>query len=335
MRQRAEWINYVVPTRSDIVPVGDMRSRIEALFGDYLTSTNGNFGFRGSNPVGIWTLDANSWRVNVDIEDIKPGPVPDQDIEVDFDLTVAWTGSFIVRPDLRVENLNVDYTWPGYGGYAQYFMNNDFMPRLNAMMKNFSYLSRTGIQLAPNGDLHFLPTVIAPGGPITIGVTSEQGRITRPVEISNDNRSPLVLRVHTASDMKPFEETTFTAVVKSNLSEDADADVTFGLPAQVNFSNAEIEATDASGTRRLVPRIESLSDGATSITLRDRVAAGKETTYTLRLTFLPGEDNTALINTHVALAAESTAGKVSPLSATTYFHVDSGAISSEGTIIRR
>jgi hypothetical protein len=332
MRQRAEWINYVVPTRSDIVPVGDMRSRIEALFGDFLTSTNGDLGFRGSSPVGIWTLDANSWRVNVDISDIKLF-FPDQDVDVDFDLTVAWTGSFIVRPDLRVENLNVDYTWPAYGGGAQYFMNNDFMPRLNAMMKNFTYLSRTGIQLAPNGDLHFLPIAVSPEGPITIGAfASEPGRITRAVAIPNDNRSPLVLRVGTASNIKPFEETTFTAVVKSNLNEDAEVDVTFGLPAEVSVSGASIGANDATGTRWLTPVIQSQSNGATSITLRDRLATGKETTYTLRLTFVPGDEKASLINTYVAPAS---VGKVGPLSATTYFRMDSGSINSEGTMIKR
>ena len=75
-------------------------------------------------------------------------------------------------------------------------------------------------------------------------------------------------------------------------------------------------------------------DAGSDDSVRVELGSGnsKETTYTLRLTFLPGEDETALINTNVALMAA--AGKISPLSATTYFRLDSVAISSEGTIIK-
>src|SRR5262245_5449968 len=160
MRQRPQWINYVVPTRSNIVPVGDMRSRIQCLFGDFLTA-NDDLGFRNSNPITVSTLDANTWRVNVDLDDKKPGPVPDPDVDVDFDLTVLWSGGIFMRADLRVENLHVGYSWPAWGESARTFMNTNFQPRINEMMKNFTYMIGTGIQLASNGDLHFIPTVVS------------------------------------------------------------------------------------------------------------------------------------------------------------------------------
>lgn len=108
--------------------------------------------------------------------------------------------------------------------------------------------------------------------------------------------------------------------------------MTFGLPAEVSASGASIGANDGTGTRWLTPVIQSQSNGATSITLRDRLATGKETTYTLRLTFVPGDEKASLINTCVAPAS---VGKVGPLSATTYFRMDSGSINSEGTMIKR
>jgi hypothetical protein len=340
MRQRAEWINYVAPARPNIVPVGDMKSRIQCLFGDFTTSTDGSvtdLGFRGSNPISIWTLDANSWHVSVDLEDGKPWPIPDQDVDVDFDLTVAWMGSrILLRPDFRVENLNVDWTWPGYGGDAVTFMNSYFQPRLNEMMKNFTYTIGTGIQLAPTGDLHFIPIVIDPW-PVVIGAAStpEQGRATPAVEMPDRNRSPMVLRVRTDSDIKPFAETTFTAAVRSNLSEDTDVDVAIELPAAINVSNAEIEARDSTGARWLTPKIEPQGNGSTLITLRDRLAANKETTYALRLIFLPGEANTAQITTRITPATLAMTEKVAPLSAATRFRFDPSGISAEGTMIRR
>lgn len=71
MGQRPEWINYVVPTRSNTVPVSDIEARLEALYGDYLTM-NGDLGFRSADSIVISTLDANSWRVNVNLDDEKP-----------------------------------------------------------------------------------------------------------------------------------------------------------------------------------------------------------------------------------------------------------------------
>ena len=46
-------------------------------------------------------------------------------------------------------------------------MNYNFRPRLNEMMKGFTYLAGSGISIATNGDLHFIPVVFDPG-PIII-----------------------------------------------------------------------------------------------------------------------------------------------------------------------
>ncbi|HVG38555.1 MAG TPA: PLAT/LH2 domain-containing protein, partial [Pyrinomonadaceae bacterium] len=282
MRLRAEWANYVAPTRPDVVPVGSLKARIQGLFGDFLTDDS-NLGFGSSNPVSIGTLDANSWRVHVDVDDEKPWPVPDQDVEVDFDLTVGWAGNLVfVRPSFTVENLNVDYTWPGYGGSARTFMNNNFKPRFDAMMKGFGYTKGSGIQIAPNGDLHFLPIVFNPYPfPITPGVTTEQGRAMNTFAAPHKSGSPLALRVKTGGEFKAQAETAFTATLASGLEEDAEVEITFTLPAGVSLPNPVIEADDGEGVRILAPQFEAQNDGTTLVSLRERVAAGKAIAYVL------------------------------------------------------
>jgi hypothetical protein len=47
MRQRAEWANYLVPERPNIVPIEDMRFRIAALAGDKAHASNRG-SFRGA-----------------------------------------------------------------------------------------------------------------------------------------------------------------------------------------------------------------------------------------------------------------------------------------------
>jgi hypothetical protein len=335
MRQRAHWINYVVPTRPNIVPVGGMRSRIQCLFGDFLTA-NDDLGFRNSNPITIFTLDANTWRVNVDLDDTKPGPVPDPDIDVDFDLTVLWTGSFFARPDLRVENLHVGYTWPAWGESARTFMNTHFQPRINEMMKNFSYRVGTGIQLAPNGDLHFLPIVFNPVPIDFAKVTATTGAIanleSQPFVTSLTHPERLELRVRTGGDIEAFAERTITATLSSGLKKDSEVDLILLLPAEILMADAALDACDGEGTRSLTPEIELRSDGATLVRLRDRVAAGKKTDYALRLIFRPDGNETAQIIIRVGLANADADPEAISLQASTSFRFDAGRIRPEGTI---
>jgi hypothetical protein len=242
----------------------------------------------------------------------------------------------ILRPVFTVENLHVGYTWPGWGEPARTFMNNDFLPRFNAMMKNYTYLHGTGFLLAPNGDLIFQPIVVKPG-PIVISsnLTSEQEPPTSASQFSKDKRQPLLLRVRTAGEIRPLEETAFSAILKSNLSEDSEVEVTFDLPREVSLAVAEVVATDSGGERHLIPITEARGDGVTAITLRDRLAAGDETSYILRVLFQSGEDNSVLINTRVASAIKSTGSRVAPVHATTYFQFKSGAVRPEGTTVTR
>ena len=335
MRQRAEWVNYVAPVRPDIVPVGHMRSRIQCLFGDFLTGPTA-LGFRNSNPISIATLDSNSWRVNVDLDDASWVWFPD--VDVDFDLTVAWMGSGIfLRPDFRVENLNVNGTsWPGGDEEsARTFMINDFRPRLNEMMKAFSYRVGTGFQLAPNGDLHFLPLVITPT-PIdfmTISAPSE-GSEAPAIEVPDEKRPPLGFRVRTGGEIEASDEMAFVVTLSSGFSEDSDVDLTFSLPAETLLVSPTIETNDGGEKRWLSPQIETRDDGTTLVTLRDRIAAGKDTHYDLRLVFRPGEEKVARIITRAVPVTRELAAEVRALEATTSFRFNSRLVSPEGTICR-
>ena len=335
MRQRSEWINYLALKRPNVVPVGDMKSRIQCLFGDFLTQVE-VLGFGNSNPITIWTLDANTWGVNVALEDNKPWPVPDPDVPVYFELTVAWRGGpSFVRPDMRVENLNVGGNWTTSRNAALGFMDENagpFEPRLNEMMKAYSYRIGTGIQLASNGDLQFIPISVPPPPiDITKATAGTEDFETTAVEIPADRRRPLGFRVRTGGDIEASAEMAFIATVASGFSEDSEVDVIFSLPTEILIASPAIEVNDGVETRWLAPQIET-RDGGTLVTLRDRIASGKQTHYQLRLVFQPGEEKVAQIITRVVPASEGLAAEVRALEAATSFRFKSGLVSPEGTI---
>ncbi|HEU4390369.1 MAG TPA: hypothetical protein VFV34_21375 [Blastocatellia bacterium] len=329
LRQRSEWINYVVPARPNIVPVGEMRSRIQCLFGDWMTG-GGCLGFRDSTPITVSTIDANTWRVNVDLDDPKPGPVPDPNVDVDFDLTVAWKGIGFVRPDLKVENLHVGYSWPAYAECARTFMNTDFQPRINQMFKNFVYQAGSSFQLAPNGDLHFIPLVINPV-PIDFSAPLD---VTDTPDTQNPVRKTRALdvRVKTDSEIAALEKTALNVTVSSGLKEDSAIDLVFSLPAEVTLTDSGIEANDGHGTRWLKPRVDLQDGGTTTIRLRDTVGAGKNTTYSLRMMFRPAEHKELHILTRLSPATAELAAKAPSLQAVTSFRVESELITPEGTL---
>jgi hypothetical protein len=172
MRQRTNWINYVQPTRSNIVPVHDIRLRIEALLGDFLHNAGSlMFARYGDYSVELYTLNVNTWHVDLDLENDKQWPFPNTDVDVDFDLSVTCSGGIFTRPNFTVTNLVVDAPWPADEGGVSNFLVNNFSPRMNEMMKNYSYWQCPGIQLSTNGDLNFLPVYIDPLPPIVLDPT--------------------------------------------------------------------------------------------------------------------------------------------------------------------
>lgn len=175
MRPRGDWANYTVPVRPNIVTLEDMRFRIESLMGDFAYIDFYTYMNRhGAYSVEPHTLDADTWRVDLDFANPKQWPAPDTDVDADFDLTVSCLNG---RPDFKIANINIDAPWPAYGGSVRAFLNGDypylngFRLRLNEMMKNFNYHPCPTIVVATNGDLHFSSHLAPPGGglpPITI-----------------------------------------------------------------------------------------------------------------------------------------------------------------------
>jgi hypothetical protein len=233
MRQRAEWANYLVPERPNIVPIEDMRSRIEALAGDKAILHDNILMHRiGDHSVELFTLNANTWRVDLDFEEDKQFPAPNINIDADFDLTITCSGG---RPNFTVSNINVDDDWPlGTGSVGvKAFLNFEIRPRLNEMMKNFNYIPCPNIALAPNGDLHFNPLFSFP---------------LDNVHVLDDSLSPLGLHVVMGANSR-FSSNTLTATLRSRIRDNADLALSFALPAGITLSNSVVQVRDRNGRR--------------------------------------------------------------------------------------
>jgi hypothetical protein len=333
MRPRIQWLNYVVPVRPNIVPVNDMRLRIESILGDFVT-TDGRLMMQRLDAHGteLFTLNANTWRVDLDLE--SDDTFWNVDIDVDFDLTIGCLNG---RPDFTVSNVNA-YSNPDRWATdrARNFINGDFRFRLNDMMKNFSFLrcNFVGIVLASNGDLHFSPTFTLPGGGGVI--TGGGGIITagRTGTLLDDNSAPLGIFVTTEDRITAFSETSVKTNLKSGLTEDSEVNVSFELSPQMALPDNVVEAKDSETTRRIAAEIVRREDGSSLVVFRDRIAAGKNTEYTLRVIFQPGEDQAERIVTRVEPLTPTVAAKITPLRAVTHFRSGSGEIISEGTSIQ-
>lgn len=319
MRPRSDWANYTVPVRPNIVPLDDIRFRIESLAGDKAITHNSLLMHRtGDFSVELFTLNANTWRVDLDFEEDKQWPAPNVNIDADFDLTSACSGG---QPSFVVTNINVDDEWPlGYASDAvKTFLNDELGPRLNEMMKNFSYFPCPSIVVAPNGDLHFNPMHVLPDGGILV---------------FDDNPSPLGLHVITGGEFRPFASTPFTATVKSKLRREAELDLIFELPAGTVLSNPVISVRDRDGTRTVTARVVRQDDGTSLVTLQDSVSARDDTEYTLGLRFPPSEGRTEQIGISIAPAARVDE-EITPLRSETSFRYNSGLVNPKGTIIYR
>lgn len=325
MRPRAEWANYAVPTRPNVVPLNDMRLRMEALSGDFATMdyaahhSNGYDGVLmakfGSYSVEPYTLYNDTWRVDLDFE--ADGTFFDLDIDADFDLRVSCSNN---RPDLIVSNINVsttaDLDWDE-ADRTRSFVANDMRPRLNQMMKNFSFLPFCpAIVLAPNGDLHFDPQ-FPPIGDIT--------------EVLDDSFSPLDAHVITG-DIRSYAQADFTATVKSKLDQETPMDLTIELPALIEAYDTLVEVNEGRQRRYIDAKLVRNDKGGSALVFSDVLPAGQNTVYTLHLTYLPKEDGLQQIVTNIE-PGRDLEKIITPLRAVSYFQFAKETVLAEGTTI--
>ncbi|HEX6244363.1 MAG TPA: hypothetical protein VFZ61_25775 [Polyangiales bacterium] len=301
LRQRSEWINYAVPTRSSVVPVRAMERRLEALVGDWKYDSSGTNFIGGDRGVELFTKTTNTWRVDLDLEDEKQWPYPDLEFDVDFDLTVACNGG---RPAFSVTNVNTDVGWPESDGGSVSFVRWNLAPRLDDMMKNYTFTWCPTIVLASNGDLHFNRR-IPPWGDL-------------PIFDLVDTLAPIGLRVTTGGPIKTDSKASFVATVKSTLKQDEKVEFGFYLPPQVALLEPVIEVQTVKDSYRIEVKAEQRDDGSTSVVFSDALRAGALAHYTLPLIYKPGKES-GQIKTWIQPLGDETAATVTALEAVTWF----------------
>lgn len=306
LRQRSEWLSYVVPARSNIVPVRDMERRLEALTGDFVHGTYGTNFIGGDHGVEMFTMATNAWRVDLDLEDEKQFPFPDLEFDVDFDLAVSCVSG---RPRFSVSNVNTDASWPEDDGGSSSFAANSLAPRLNDMMKNYSFATCPTIVLASNGDLHFnrrLPPF----------VIAEYALV--------DAMAPISLHVSTGGETKPDGKSVFLATVKSTMKQDEKVEFSFELPPEVALISNVIEVEAGKASHKLEVKPERRKDGSTGIVFDDALIAGSLARYSLQVAYKAGKDTKGQVKTVIQPLDEKTAASMSALEASTWyeFHSD-------------
>lgn len=325
MRPRNEWASYSVPTRPNIVPLNDMRLRMEALSGDFATmdyAAHHSHGYSGvlmakfgSYSVEPYTLYNDTWRVDLDFE--ADGTFFDLDIDADFDLRVACASN---RPDFIVSNINVsttaDLDWDE-ADRTRSFVANDMRPRLNQMMKNFSFLPFCpSIVLAPNGDLHFNPLLPPIGDVLTV---------------LDDSFSPVDVHVVTG-DIKSYAQADLTATVKSKLEKETEINLTFELPELIEAYDNLVEVNAGRERRYIDAKLVRNDQGGSALAFSDVLPAGRNTVYTLHLTYLPKVDGPQQVVTNIA-PGRDLEKVITPLRAVSYFQFAKETVLAEGTTI--
>jgi hypothetical protein len=306
MRQRSQWINYTVPVRPDVVPVRDMERRIEALTGDFVHGASGTNFIGGDHGVEMFTTSTDTWRVDLDLEDEKQWPYPDLEFDVDFDLTVACASG---RPRFTVSNVNTDASWPEDDGGSVNFAASQLAPRLNDMMKNYTFLPCPSIVLSSAGDLHFnrrLP-------PFVLG----------EFELT-DSVAPIGLHVNTGGEIKPEGKNTFVATVKSTMKTDEKAEFSFELPPQAVLLDRVIGVQRGAESYRIAVKPEQRKDGSSRIAFSDVLRAGSLARYILPILYKSDKGSKGQIKTVIQPLDERTAARVTALEAVTWyeFHPD-------------
>jgi len=303
MRQRSNWANYAVPVRSNVVPVRDMERRIEALTGDFVHGASGTNFIGGDHGVEMFTMSTNSWRVDLDLEDEKQFPFPDLEFDVDFDLTVSCVNN---RPRFTVANVNTDASWPEDDGGSGSFAAFSLAPRLNDMMKNYTFFRRCpNIVLAPNGDLHFNPRFPPIGDWLQYQLV--------------DTCAPIALHVSTGGETKPDGEAMFVATAKSTLKQDEKVEISFELPPQVVLLDTVIEVQTGKETYKVEVTLDERKDGSSRVAFSDVLIAGSLARYTLPLMYKSGKESTGQIKTVIRPLDEKTAATITELEAVSWF----------------
>jgi hypothetical protein len=335
LRQRSEWINYTSPALPTIIPVAETRLRLESLVGDFAPTAALDWGpVYNYYGVDIWVVATNTWHVDLDLHGCRVNNYLSDEADVDFDLTISCANA---KPNFLVSNvvISAPNTCGATRNALLNFITNTLRLRLNEMMKNYVYKADPlypavcpRVTLSPEGDLHFIPQ-----GPIRGQAVEDI--VERYSKAPADDRGALLsLQVNTAEEIKPFIDTGLNIQVRSNLSEDTEADVQIQLPAQITASDVQIEAQDATGKRRLVAQINADENGNTMLSWRDNLPAGKDVVYTIGVKFLNRSDEELEIQTQITVVNDwSTAQALVPLHATTFFQSQAEGITIQGTMI--
>jgi hypothetical protein len=337
MRPRSQWVNYIVPTRPNIVPAADTTLRVEALHGDY--TSNGethNLGFKevGHSAVAMNAISLDTWRVHVGLNETDTWLIG-QDIHLRFNLKIGCASG---RPNFTVSNVNASSAFEPYTeqarGSARSFVNGDFKPRLNEMMKGFRYgpLCPT-IALSPEGDIHF---------------TSRWPVFEYPVHVF-ESAQLLDIDVSTGDGIKTFAKANFVTAVATKLDVPK-AELSFELPAQIAAYDTIVEVRPAGSPATKDPRdlktrsplargeyrtlnatLKQRKDGTTALIVNDRLVAGQTMEYTLHLVYQPKEDGAGQIVTTVQPLDDETLKLITPLKSVTDFSFKNGEVFPEGT----
>ncbi|HTE41255.1 MAG TPA: hypothetical protein VK629_10505, partial [Steroidobacteraceae bacterium] len=322
MRPRSQWANYVVPTRPSIVPVGDMNSRVESLHGDHTTSEVSNLGLKevGHNAASLNAISLDTWGVHVSLDEVDTWLIG-QDINLDFNLKIGCVSG---RPNFTVSNVNASSVFEPYTEESRHnaksFVNGDFKPRLNEMMKGFrSVPFCPTIALSPDGDIHF-------GSRFPIG------------DFSNLTFATLALvdlNVQTGDGIKTFAQANFVATVMSRLKGNSKAELNFELPAQIAAYDTIVEVrrvpirgaeTPKEPTARIKrselskgeyrtinAKLKQRGDGTSLLAFVDELAAGQNVEYTMHLVYQPKDDGSGQIVTTIQQLGEEYQKLVTPL----------------------
>jgi hypothetical protein len=338
MRQRSEWIYFeqlAVPT---VIPVDETRLRLESLVGDFVPTASLDWGpIYNYYGVDIWVVTTNMWHVDLDLHGCKITNYLSDEADVDFDLTISCANA---KPNFIVSNVVISASNVCESARTQLrnFITNTLRLRLNDMMKNYVYRDPLypgypavcpRVTLSPEGDLHFIPQ-----GPIR-GQAVEDTVERYSKAPADDSGALLSLQINTVGDIKPFIDTPLNIQVKSNLSEDTEADLQIQLPAQIAASDIQVEAQDATGKRRLVAQISADQNGNTLLSWRDKLIAGKDVVYTIGIKFLNRSDEGELeLQTQITAVNDwVTAQPLLALHATTFFQNQAEGVKIQGTII--
>jgi hypothetical protein len=106
------------------------------------------------------------------------------------------------------------------------------------------------------------------------------------------------------------------------------------LPAQIQVADVWLEVLEATDRRLLLAQIERQKEGRVLLKWRDKIAAGKEAEYVIRVRFADDGNTEFEVGSQIALRNNSaTAETLSRLRATTLFQRKGESIKPQGTLM--